>query len=70
MFIQIFKLAKIFIVFVFGSVEDKWCFSIMCFMKWSKFKNRLKIHVDLVVMMFTHNHYSIDIFPFANVIKN
>jgi hypothetical protein len=35
-----------------------------------KFKNRLRIHVDLVVMMFTHNHYSIDIFPFADVIKN
>jgi hypothetical protein len=40
---------------VLGNVKDKWCFSTLSFMK-SKFRNRWKIHLDLVVKIFAQDH--------------
>jgi len=38
------------------------------FMKF-KLKNKLTNHLDFVVKMFAHDQYSIDMFPFGNLIK-
>jgi hypothetical protein len=49
-------------------MENKQCFSIDFFMKF-KLRNKLTNHLDLVVKMFDHDQYSIDIFPFQDLIK-
>jgi len=54
---------------VLGSVEDKSCFSIVSFMK-SKLRNKLTNHLDLVVKVFAQKHYSMDIYPFGDAIKD
>jgi hypothetical protein len=56
-------------VMVLGSMEDKYCFSTLSFMK-SKLWNQLTTHFDLVVKMFAQNHYTLDTFPFGDVIKD
>jgi hypothetical protein len=67
--LEYLKLVELLIVMVLDNVEDKRCFSTTFFMK-SKFKNKLTNHFDLVVKMFIQDHYSMDVFPFGDVIKD
>jgi len=67
--IEYFTLAKVAMVMVLGSMEDKHCFSILSFMK-SKLWNELTTHLNLVVQMFAQNDYTLDTFPFGVVIKD
>jgi hypothetical protein len=53
---------------IIGNVEDEQIFSIVFFMKF-KLRNKLTNHFDLVVKIFVHDQYSIDTFPFGNLIK-
>jgi len=43
--------------------------SIVSFMK-SKIRNKLTNHFNLIVKMFAQKHYSMDIYPFGDVIKD
>jgi hypothetical protein len=54
---------------ILGSVKDEHCFSTLYFLK-SKLCNRLTKHLDLVVRMFTHDHYTLDNFPFGDAMKD
>jgi hypothetical protein len=54
---------------ILGSVENEQCFSTFQFMK-SMLRNNLPTHLDLVVRMFVHEHYSLDTFPFWDAIKD
>jgi hypothetical protein len=60
---------KVAMVMVLGSMENECCFSTLSFMK-SKLWNWLTTHFDLVVNMFAQNHYTLDTFPFGDVIKD
>jgi hypothetical protein len=57
------------IIMVLDNMVDKWCFSIMSFVK-SKNRNRLPTYFDLVVKMFIQNHCFMDIFPFGDAIMD
>jgi hypothetical protein len=63
------KLTEKSIVMVLDNMVDKWCFSIMSFIR-SKHINRLPTYFDLVVKMFIQNHCSMYIFPFVDAIKD
>jgi hypothetical protein len=54
---------------ILGFVEDERCFSTLSFLK-SKLHNHLIKHLDLVVMMFTQEHYTLDSFPFGDATKD
>ncbi len=61
------KVAKLVVVQVMGSVEDERTFSTLTFMK-TRLRNRLCEHLDLVVCMFVQPFYTIDTFPYDDVI--
>jgi hypothetical protein len=61
------KLAKLVMVQVVGSVEDKRCFSTLSFMK-SKFHNKLTTYLPFIVHMFTFILYIIS--HTKNVLNN
>lgn len=67
--LKYFALAKVAMVMVLGSMEDKHYFSTLSFMR-SKLWNQLTTHFNLVVKMFAQNHYTLDTFPFGDVIKD
>jgi hypothetical protein len=67
-FLEYVKLAKLAMVQVIGSVEDKKCFSILAFMKF-KFCNRLTTHLPFVVHMFAQRFYTIHNFPYKECIE-
>jgi len=50
-----------------GSVEDERTFSTLKFIK-TRLRNRLCEHLDLVVCMFARPFYTIDTFPYDDVI--
>ncbi len=56
-------------VMVLGSAKDKCYLSTLYFMK-SKFKNWLTYNLELVVKVFAKDHYSMDYFPFGDVIED
>jgi hypothetical protein len=58
-----FKLAKLCMVMVLGSVEDKCTFSNLVFIK-TKLQNCLTMHLDLFVLMYAHKFYDLKSFPF------
>ncbi len=62
-------MAEIFVIMILGFVEDERCFSTLSFLK-SKLHNHLIKHLDLVVMMFTQEHYTLDSFPFGDATKD
>ncbi len=64
-----FELVEISAMMVLESVDDKWCFSTLSFVK-SKLKNWLTTHFDLVVRIFALHHYSMDTFTFRDAIKD
>jgi hypothetical protein len=53
---------------VLDIVKDKCYFSTLYFRK-SKFKNWLTYNLELVVKVFAKDHYSMNIFPFGDVIE-
>ncbi len=55
-------------VMVLDIVKDKCYFSTLYFRK-SKFKNWLTYNLELVVKVFAKDHYSMNIFPFGDVIE-
>jgi hypothetical protein len=63
-FSEYFKLAKIAMVQVLGSVEDEQCFSSLEFWK-SKLCNQLTTNLGLVVKVFSQNFYTLHNFPYA-----
>jgi hypothetical protein len=63
------KLAEIGSVLVLGSVEDERCFSSLKFLK-SYQRNRLGKHLPLVVRMFGQRYYSLEDFPYSEVIDS
>jgi hypothetical protein len=63
-FPEYFKSVEIAMVQVFGSVEDKQCFSSLAFCK-SKLCNRLPTNLGLVVRMFSQKFYTLQNFPYA-----
>jgi len=58
-----FKLTKLCMVMVLGSVEDEHIFSNLAFIK-TQLQNHLTIHMDLVVWMYVHKFYDLENFPF------
>ncbi len=54
---------------ILGSVENEKCFSTLPFMK-SMLRNKLPTHLDLVVRMFIHEHYTLNTFPFWDTLKD
>jgi hypothetical protein len=54
---------------ILGSVENEKCFSTLPFMK-SMLQNKLPTHLDLVVRMFVHEHYTLYTFPFWDTFKD
>ena len=61
---QFFKLAKIVLVMVTGSVEDERGFSAMNFVK-SDDRNRLDKHVELCMRMKLQKLFTLETFPFS-----
>jgi len=59
---------EVYVVMIPCRMEVEQCFSIEFCMKF-KLRNKLTNHLDLVVKMFDHDQYSIDIFPFHDLIK-
>ncbi len=57
------KLIKLSTAMIMGNVEDERCLSNMGFMK-NKLRNKLATHLDLVVRMFAHKFFTLNIFPF------
>jgi hypothetical protein len=62
-FLKKFKLAKLVIVQVLGSVEDEHAFSTLFFMK-SKLKNRFKEHLHTIVRMYSQTFFTLNTFPY------
>ena len=60
---KFFKLAEIATVLVLGSVEDERTFSTLSFMK-DKLRNRLHVHLPLVVAMHGQSFFDIENFPY------
>ena len=64
---EFIKVAEIAITAVLGSVEDEWMFSNLAFIK-SKLRNRLGVHLDTCVRLFSQGFYSQDTFPYQEAI--
>jgi hypothetical protein len=60
---------NISIVIVLGNIKDEWCVFQLCFFLKSTLKKNLTNHLDLVVRIFAQDHYSMNIFPFEDAIK-
>ncbi len=54
-------------VLVLESIEDEQTFSTFTFMK-DKLRNRLSLHLDTIVPMFTHEFYIQENFPYEEII--
>jgi hypothetical protein len=63
------KLAEIALVMVPGSVEDERRFSALAFLK-SKVRNKLSMHLGLVMRMFCQKLFGIESFPYAEALKH
>ena len=63
---EVYNLAKMVVVQIMGSVEDKRVFSILSFMK-TKVRNKWTNHLDLMVCMFCQNYWHLDNFLFDDV---
>ncbi len=61
------KLIDIAVVLMFGSIEDEWTFSMLVFMK-DKLCNKLCMHLDTIVYMFTKEIYIQESYPYQEVI--
>jgi hypothetical protein len=59
--LKYFKLAKIVIAQVLGSIEDEWTFSTLSFMK-SKLQNRFNEHLFMVVNMYFQTFFTLENF--------
>ncbi len=64
---EFIKVAELIVVQIMGFVEDERTFSTLTFMK-TRLWNRLCEHLDLVVRMFALPFYTIDSFPYNDVI--
>ena len=64
---EFIKVAEIAITAVLGSVEDERTFSNLAFIK-SKLRNRLGVHLDTCVRLFSQGFYSQDTFPYQEAI--
>jgi hypothetical protein len=58
-----FKLAKIVIMQVLGSMEDEHTFSTLSFMK-SKLRNHFNEHLPIVVGMYSQTFFTLNTFPY------
>jgi hypothetical protein len=54
---------------ILGNVKYEHYFSTLSSLK-SKLHNLLTKHLDLVVRMFTHDHYTLNNYPFGDAMKN
>ena len=66
---EYFKVAKIAIAAVLGSVEDERTFSTLSFMK-SKLRNRLRGHMDTCVKLFSQSFFTLETFPITKAISS
>jgi hypothetical protein len=66
-FLNFFKLAKIGIVQMLGSVEDEHTFSTLSFIK-SKLKNRFNEYLHIVVGMYFQIFFTLNTFPYEHVL--
>ena len=67
-FPEYFKLAKMAMTIVLGSVEDERAFSTVGFVK-GKLRNKLGDHLPLCVQMFTQKFYTLKNFPYTEVVQ-
>jgi hypothetical protein len=58
------KLAQIVVMQVIRSMEDGSTFSTLNFTFLKKLRNRLTIHLDLVIHMFSQHLYTLENFPY------
>jgi hypothetical protein len=63
------KLVEMAMVQIVSGVEDECCFSMLAFIK-SKLRNKLTIHLLLVVWMFAQRFYTLQSFPYAECIEH
>jgi hypothetical protein len=61
---------NISIVIILGSIKDEWCVFQLCFLFKSNLEKTWTNHLDLVVMIFGQDHYSMNTFPFEDAIKH
>jgi hypothetical protein len=54
---------------ILSNVEDERCFSLLFVMK-NELKNRLTIHVDLVMWMYAQFFYIMETFPLTTTIRS
>ena len=64
---EFIKVAEIAITAILCSVEDERTFSNLAFIK-SKLRNRLGVHLDTCVRLFSQGFYSQDTFPYHEAI--
>jgi hypothetical protein len=67
-FPEYIKLVKLAMVQIIGNVEDERCFSILAFMN-SKLRNKLIIHLPIVVHMFAQQFYTFENLPYVECIE-
>jgi len=53
-----------------GSIKDGWCVFKLCLLLKSNSEKTWTNHLDLVVMIFGQDHYSMNTFPFEDAIKH
>jgi hypothetical protein len=64
--LEYFALIELSIAMILGSIEDECCLSTLSFLKF-KLCSQLIKYLDLVVKMFTQDHYIFDNFPFGDM---
>jgi hypothetical protein len=64
-----FKVAKLAVVTVIGSVEDERTFSILSWMK-SKVRNRLNAHLDCTIRLYSQPWWTVKTFPYEAAIAH
>ena len=57
------KVVELVVITVLGSVKDERTFSTLPFMK-NKLRNRLSVHLPLVMAVHAQEHYHLENFPF------
>jgi hypothetical protein len=67
--LEYFMFVQIGSIFILGNVEDERCFSTLKFLK-SNIRNRLDVHLPMVVRMFQHKFFILANFPYKEAIES
>jgi hypothetical protein len=68
-FLEFFKLVKVVVMQMLGSMEDEQTFSTFFFMK-SKLRNCLNEHLNNVVGMYSQSFFSLNTLPYDTCFEN